>query len=79
MLVFFTDDMLAGNMFLFFIAGFETTASTLGYILYELALNPDIQTRLRAEIKAVHDAHDGQLNYDNLNELPYMEMVISGI
>lgn len=54
----FTDDILAANAFAFFIAGFETTASTISYCLYELAINPEIQIKLRDKIKETLKANE---------------------
>lgn len=65
-------------MFLFFIAGFETTALTLCYCLYELALHVDIQNELRAEIIREKTEHDGKITYDALKKMTLLDMVISG-
>ena len=35
---------------MFLAAGYETTATTLTYLSYYLALNPEIQTKLQQEI-----------------------------
>ena len=43
-------DDFVGQAFQFLAAGFETSGSTLAYALYEIALHPEIQNRLRAEI-----------------------------
>lgn len=63
---------------LFFTAGFETTSTTIGMTLYELALQPDIQDRLREEILQNIQDHGGELTYDGLFEMKYLDMVISG-
>ncbi len=34
----------------FLLAGYETTASSLSFAAYQLALNPDIQKKLQVEI-----------------------------
>lgn len=65
--------------FAFLAAGFETSATTLNFALYELALQPDIQERLRAEMRQVLGRHQGELTYDGMNEMPYLDMVISGV
>ncbi len=38
------------NSVTFLIAGYETTANTLSYASYLLAINPDIQEKLQSEI-----------------------------
>jgi cytochrome P450 family 6 len=71
-------DDFVGLAFQFIAAGFETSGSTMAYVLYELALHPDIQNRLRAEIMQVLNKHNGQLTYDGIQEMDYLEMVVSG-
>lgn len=73
----FSDDILAANSFVFFVAGFETTASTISYCLYELAMNPEIQVKLREIIKQRNET-EGKLSYDTLKDLKYLDMVING-
>ena len=41
------------NCVLFFMAAYETTASTMGFLLYNLALNPECQETLVEEIDNV--------------------------
>ncbi|KAL5277296.1 Cyp6g1 family protein [Megaselia abdita] len=72
----FTDDALVAQVATFFSAGFETSSQTMTFIMYELAKNPDVQTRLREEIRNVLKKHDGKVTYDVLSELEYMSMVI---
>ncbi|KAG8176928.1 hypothetical protein JTE90_018711 [Oedothorax gibbosus] len=43
-------DELVAQCVIFFIAGYDTTASTLSVATYFLALNPDVQEKLRAEV-----------------------------
>ena len=47
-----TDDEIVANCFGFLFAGGETTATTLSFASYILALNPDIQEKLQSEIDA---------------------------
>jgi cytochrome P450 family 6 len=59
-------------------AGFETSATTMSFALYELALQPHIQRRLRTEIAQVLGKHNGELTYDGMQEMSYLDMVVSG-
>ena len=74
----FTDKLLAAQAFIFFLAGFETSSTTLSFCLYELALNPGIQDKLREHIKAVTKTHGGQVTYDSLHDMPYLDQVVEG-
>jgi cytochrome P450 family 6 len=65
-------------MFIFYFAGHETTSIALSFALYELALQPDLQEKLRQEIKKAREANHGVMDYDTLKNIAYLEMVISG-
>ncbi|KAJ7098557.1 cytochrome P450 [Mycena belliarum] len=60
----------------------DTTSSTMSHILYFLAQYPDVQDKLRKEIRSAKDAwyreHGTRnIDYDALSEqLPFLEMVI---
>ncbi len=45
-----TDEQVVGEAIGILLAGYETTANTLAYTSYLLALNPDIQEKLQSEI-----------------------------
>ena len=47
---FMTDDEIVAQCVLFFIVGYDTTATTITLTLYHLALNPQFQERLYDEI-----------------------------
>lgn len=68
---------MTAQCLLFFVAGFETSSLTLTYTLYELALNTDIQQKLQKEIDTVLEKHSGQVTYEALQEMPYMDKVVS--
>jgi hypothetical protein len=62
-----------GSTFMF--AGMDTTSNALARILYMLAAHPEVQESLRDELKAVN-GESGELGYDQLDELPWLESVI---
>jgi hypothetical protein len=69
---------LAAQAFIFFVGGFETSSSTMTFCLYELSLHQDIQDRLREEIDVVLQKHDGKLTYEGIQEMEYLDKVVSG-
>ncbi|KAL5291884.1 hypothetical protein ACFFRR_010952 [Megaselia abdita] len=71
-----TMGQLAAQAFVFFVAGFETSSTTMGFCLYELSLNPEIQKTLRAEILSILKETGGELTYDSLNRMSYLEKVL---
>jgi hypothetical protein len=71
-------DGFVGQVFQFILAGYETSGSTMSYVLYELALHPEIQNTLRVEIMRGLNKHNGHLTYDGIQEMAYLDMVVSG-
>ncbi|PSN34610.1 putative cytochrome P450 6a14 [Blattella germanica] len=71
-----TMDVMAAQAFVFFLAGFETSSTTMTFCLYELAVNPDIQDRLREEIDTMLENNKGQLEYDAIMGMEYLDKVI---
>lgn len=50
----------------------------MSFLLYELAVNPDIQERLVREIQEDSKRSGGKFDYSSILNLTYMDMVISG-
>lgn len=69
---------MTAQSFIFFAAGFETTSTTMAFCLYELSKSQDIQRRVHEEIDAVLVKHHGQLTYDAMNEMKYLECCLDG-
>lgn len=72
-----TDSMIASQAFVFFVAGFETSSSTISHALYELAQNQEIQDKLREEIREVYEKY-GELTYDVIKNMKYLDKILKG-
>ncbi|XP_047984305.1 cytochrome P450 6B4-like [Leguminivora glycinivorella] len=68
---------IEAQAFAFYAAGYDTSASTLCFMLYHLALEPEIQERLRNEIDVYLRTHGDQIDLETLNELPYLDQVLN--
>ncbi|RXW14578.1 hypothetical protein EST38_g11278 [Candolleomyces aberdarensis] len=69
-----TEGELLGQMSTITFAAMDTTSNALSRILDLLSKNPDIQTRLREEIREARQLH-GDLQYDELVALPLLDAV----
>lgn len=73
-----TDEVITAQSMLFFLAGLDTTGSVLCFGVYLLALHPDVQNKLYEEISKVMKDKDGQIDYDSIVHMEYMDKFISG-
>nr|XP_050868700.1 cytochrome P450 6a2-like [Vespula vulgaris] len=73
----FDEESLAAHALSFFVDGYETSSATLSFICFELSVHCDIQEKLRKEIGDVLAKHQGEITYDSLKEMTYLEQVIS--
>ncbi|KAH8370901.1 hypothetical protein KR093_005512 [Drosophila rubida] len=73
-----SDAQIAAQAFGFILAGLEPLNATLGFCLYELALQPELQDRARNEIHEVLQQYGGQLTADSLKQLKYTKQVLNG-
>lgn len=71
-----TEEEIMAQGWVFFIAGYETTATTLTFCSYELALHPEVQDRLYEEVQSAVDS-DGEISYETLSKLPFLDAVLS--
>lgn len=74
-----TDTLLAAQAFLFFVTGFEGSSTTMSHALYELAVNQEVQDKLREEIDEEYEIHDSDLDYENIKKMPYLNKVFKGM
>ncbi|KAF5291524.1 hypothetical protein FQR65_LT01837 [Abscondita terminalis] len=72
-----SDEDITAQALIFFFGGFDTSATLLSFVAYELALNPDVQKRLQNEIDETLNECNGKLSYEALHKMKYMDMVVS--
>ncbi|XP_072938257.1 cytochrome P450 6k1-like [Epargyreus clarus] len=71
------EDILLAQVVAFLQAGFDTTATTITFAIYELAYNPDIQDKLLKELQKAKEEHgDNILEIQVLSQLKYLNAVI---
>ena len=73
-----TEKTAVAQSLIFLFAGFDTIATTMTMLCYQLAMNPDKQEKLAEEIDGFWaDSDSGKIDYDKLGELPYLSACIS--
>ncbi|XP_068708816.1 cytochrome P450 3A9-like [Montipora foliosa] len=72
-----TDEEIVGQCVIFLLAGYETSSNTLGYIAYQLALNQEVQDKLRQMIKRAVDSNPDSTLYEIAQDIEYLDCVIN--
>ncbi|KIJ27234.1 hypothetical protein M422DRAFT_37891 [Sphaerobolus stellatus SS14] len=71
-----TTEEIIPQMTTVFLAGHDSTATTTSWVLYQLSNNPEWQTRIREEIKAVKAAAaergDAELSIADMDSMEYL-------
>ena len=60
-----------------FAAGYETSINTLAYITHQLALNQNVQDKLREEIKEAVKRNPNSSLYDLSHDIDYLDCVMN--
>ncbi|KAL6416843.1 hypothetical protein ACFW04_013125 [Cataglyphis niger] len=71
-----TLDDIVSQAFIFFLAGFDTSSTLMCFLAHELAVNRDIQDRVREEVQQ-HVDENNEISYESLSKITYMDMVIN--
>ncbi|XP_063915553.1 cytochrome P450 9e2-like [Zophobas morio] len=72
-----TDLDITSQALIFFFAGFDSVSGLMCFMSHEIAVNPDVQTRLIEEVDETLVACKGKLTYEGLLGMKYMDMVVS--
>ncbi len=71
----YSDDVISGNVMTMLLAGEDTTAHSVGWLVHELCERPDIQARLREELDRSLGREATPLDVETANHLPYLDAV----
>ncbi|XP_007939353.1 cytochrome P450 3A8-like [Orycteropus afer afer] len=71
-----TDTELVAQSIIFIFAGYETTSTTLSFLMYLLATHPDIQQKLQKEIDEALP-NKAPPTYDTVVQMEYLDMVVN--
>ena len=72
-----TIEEMTAQAFIFFFGGFDTTSTNMSFTAYEIAVNPEVQTKLQEEIDAVLHETKGDPSYDVINGMEYLDAVFN--
>ena len=72
-----TDDEIVAQSVIFLLAGYETSSNTLAVTAHNLAIHPEVQEKLRQDIKNVFDNSPDADLYDVVQNLDYLDCVIN--
>ena len=72
-----TDDEVVSQSVIFLLAGYETSSNTLSFTLYHLAVNPDVQDKLRSEINEAVETNARKKSLCEIaHNIEYLDCVI---
>ncbi|CAL8112249.1 unnamed protein product [Orchesella dallaii] len=76
----FTETTVLAQCVLFFLGGYETTASSLSHVLYNMAQHPEIQEKMRKELEnAVKNSKGGAIDHELISDsnIPFITACIN--
>ena len=72
----FSADIITGMFISMMFAGHHTTSGTAAWVIIELLRNPDAMAKVVAEMDALAEAGGGEITYQDLREVPWLESSI---
>ncbi|XP_011150775.1 cytochrome P450 9e2 [Harpegnathos saltator] len=72
-----TIDDMTSQAFIFFLAGFDNTSTLMCFAAHEIAVNDDVYKRLQSEIDQVLEETNGQVSYETINNMEYLDAVVN--
>ncbi|XP_032680814.1 cytochrome P450 9e2-like [Odontomachus brunneus] len=73
----FDIDEMTAQAFIFFLGGFDSVSTAMCFLVHEVAMNSDVQHKLRTEIEEVLRKNDGKPTYEAINSMKYLNAVLN--
>jgi cytochrome P450 family 6 len=70
-------EQVTAQSFFYFVAGYETSSTTLTFMLYEMSQCQELQEKARQEVLSVMEKHHGELTYEAISEMSFIEKIIN--
>ena len=71
-------EQCAAQVFIFYIAGQETSSTTIAFCLHELTHNSELMIKVQHDIDHVLAKNNGEITYDTIKEMKYLELCVLG-
>ncbi|XP_013105865.2 probable cytochrome P450 6d5 [Stomoxys calcitrans] len=66
-------ELIAAQLFIFYVAGFETSSATIAFTLYELSQYPELLQKAQEDVKQAYEKH-GSLSYDAITDMKFLDL-----
>lgn len=71
-----SHEQIAGNVFIFYVAGNESSSSTIAYTLYELTQNEELMKRAQEDVMETLAKHEGNLTYESILDMKFIDLCV---
>ena len=71
-----TYEQIAAQVFVFYIAGTESTSSTTSFTLHELSQNPHLMKRAVDDIDKTLAKYNQEISYDSINDMKFIDLCV---
>lgn len=72
----FNEEVAKQQIDIIFIAGHETTASTIAYTMLMLAMHPNIQEQVFDELHSIYETQNQEASYEEMQKSELLDRVI---
>nr|XP_033323894.1 cytochrome P450 9e2-like [Megalopta genalis] len=73
----FSDRSVISNAFSFYFGGYDSVSSQASMVMYNLLANPECLKRLQEEVDEVLENTKGQITYEAISGMEYMDAVVN--